>query len=110
MNIYSNFIGNKVKRFRPRDAPWIAQAIKNFLRKKNHAFKSFVRNGRPVDKLEGMQNMISRGARLIEEAKQNYFLKAGKTYLTEKAQMFNDHLIIDQVSVQVTQQSTNYSR
>ena len=79
LNIYSNFIGNKVKRFRPREAPWIAQAIKNFLRKKNHAFKSFVRNGRPVDKLEGMQNMISEGTRLIEEAKQNYFLKAGKT-------------------------------
>ena len=35
--------------------------------------------GRPDDKLEGIQNMISEGARLIEEAKRNYFLKAGKT-------------------------------
>ena len=38
-----------------------------------------MRNGRPVDKLEGIQNMISEGARMIEEAKRNYFLKAGKT-------------------------------
>ena len=38
-----------------------------------------MRNGRPGDKLEGIQAMISEGARLIEEAKRNYFLKAGKT-------------------------------
>ena len=38
-----------------------------------------MRNGRPVDKLEGIQKMLSEGARLIEEAKRNYFLKAGKT-------------------------------
>ena len=79
LNIYSNFIPNKVKTIRPRQAPWVTQAIKNFLRKKNRAYKSFVRNGRPVDKLEGIQNMISEGARMIEEAKRNYFLKAGKT-------------------------------
>ena len=32
-------------------------------------------NGRPDDKLEGIQKMISAGARVIEEAKPNYFLK-----------------------------------
>ena len=79
LNIYSNFIPNKVKTIRPRQAPWITQTVKNFLRKKNRAYKSFVRNGRPDDKLEGIQKMISEGARLIEEAKRNYFLKAGKT-------------------------------
>ena len=79
LNIYSNFIPNKVKTIRPRQAPWITQAIKNFLRKKNRAYNSFVRNGRPDDKLQGIQTMISEGARLIEEAKRNYFLKAGKT-------------------------------
>ena len=50
-----------------------------FLRKKNRAYKSFVRSGRPDDKLEGIQRMITEGARLIEEAKRNYFFKAGKT-------------------------------
>ena len=38
-----------------------------------------MRNGRPDDKLEEIQKIISEGARLIEEAKRNYFLKAGKT-------------------------------
>ena len=79
LNIYSNFIPNKVKTIRPRQAPWITQTVKNFLRKKSHAYKSFVRNGQPDDKLEGIQNMISEGSRMIEEAKWNYFLKAGKT-------------------------------
>ena len=79
LNIYFNFIPNKVKTIRPRQAPWITQAVKNFLRKKNRAYKIFVRNGRPDDKLEGVQKMTSEDARLIEEAKRNYFLKAGKT-------------------------------
>ena len=79
LNIYSNFIPNKVKTIRPRQAPWITQIVKNFLRKTNRAYKSFVRNGRPDEKLEGIQKMISEGARLIKEAKRNYFLKAGKT-------------------------------
>ena len=79
LNIYSNFITNKVKTIRPRQAPWITQTVKNFLRKKNRTCKSFVRHGRPDDKLEGIQKMISVGARLIEEAKRKYFLKTGKT-------------------------------
>ena len=79
LNIYSNFIPNKLKTIRPRQAPWMTQDIKNFLRIKNRTYKSFVRNGRPDDKFEGIQNMISEGARLIEEAKRNYSLKAGKT-------------------------------
>ncbi len=79
LNIFSNFIPNKLKTMRPRDAPWITQTIKNFLRKKNHAYKNFVKNGQPNDKLDGIKNMISEGSKLIENAKKNYFLKAGKS-------------------------------
>ena len=38
-----------------------------------------MKNGRPDDKLEGIQNMTSEATRLIEDAKCNYFCKAGKT-------------------------------
>ena len=34
LNIYSNFIPNKLKTIRPRQAPWIMQAVNNFPRKK----------------------------------------------------------------------------
>ena len=79
LNIYTNFIPNEVKTIRPRQAPWIKRTIKNFLRKKNHAYKNFVRNGQPENKFEGIQRMISEGSKLIEDAKRNYFLKAGET-------------------------------
>ena len=79
LNIYSNFIPNQTKTIRPRQLPWITQAVKKFLRKKNHAYKTFVKNGRPEDKLEEMQNMISEGAKMIEDAKRNYLRKTGQT-------------------------------
>ena len=78
LNIYSNFIPNEVKTIKPRQAPWITQDVKKFLRKKNHAYASFVRNGRPDDKLDGIQKMISDGAKLIEDAKKIIFLRQGK--------------------------------
>ena len=34
LNIFSNFIPNKIITVRPRQAPWITQSIKNFIRKK----------------------------------------------------------------------------
>ena len=33
LNFYSNFILNKIKTIRPRQTPWITQAVKNFFRK-----------------------------------------------------------------------------
>ena len=53
--------------------------IKNFLRKKNRAYKNFVRRGQPDDKLEGIKNMIAEGSKLIEDAKRKYLPKAGNT-------------------------------
>ena len=41
-----------------------------------------MRNGQPEDKLEGIQNMISEGSRMIEDPKRKYFPKAGRTLAT----------------------------
>ena len=79
LNVSSNFIPNKVKTIRPSRAPWVSQDVKNFLRKKNRAYKNFVRKGQPDDKLEEMNNMTSKCSKMIEDAKRQYFLKAGKT-------------------------------
>ena len=79
LNIFSNFIPNKTITVRPRQAPWITQSIKNFILKKNRAYKTFVRNGRPNDKLAAMNNMISQSSKLIEDAKARYLEKVGKT-------------------------------
>ena len=79
LNIFSNYILNQVKTIRLGRAPWITKTVKNFLRKKNHAYRNFVRRGQPDDKLEGIQKMVSEGSKLIEYAKRNYLLKAGQT-------------------------------
>ena len=79
LNIYSNFIPNKVKTIRPHQAPWITDNVNNFLRKKNRAYRNFLWSVQPNDKQEGIQKMIFKGSNLIEDAKRNYFLKAGNT-------------------------------
>ena len=79
LNIFSNFIPNKIITVRPREAPWITQSIKNFIRKKNRAYKTFIRNGQPEDRLEAITNMIAHGSKLIEDAKDKYFTKIGRT-------------------------------
>ena len=81
LNIYSNLIPNQVKTIKPRQAPRITQAVKTFLKKKNHAYTKFVRNGEPGVKLEGLQKMISDGTKLIKDAKKNYL---HKTLVLEK--------------------------
>ena len=80
LNIYSNFIPNQVKTTKPRQVAWLTKTVKHFLKRKNRAYKSFVKNGRPDDKLEGMQSMTSEATRMIEDAKRNYFRKARKTF------------------------------
>ena len=66
---------------RPCQAPWITQPIKNFLKKKNRAYKTFIRNGQPEDKLQNITDMISHGAKPIEDAKGGCFVGVGKTLL-----------------------------
>ena len=63
LNIYTNFISNQIRLISPRQAHWITQAIRKLLRKESHAYKSFVKNGRPASKLDGIQKMISDGAK-----------------------------------------------
>ena len=51
-----------VKTIRARQAPWVTQTVKNFLTKKNHAYKGFVRSGQLDDKFEGIPKMITEGS------------------------------------------------
>ena len=75
MNIYSNFTPNEIKTIRSRKTPWMTKAIENPLRNKNCVFFG---KGQPDDTLESMQKMVSEGSKMVEGAKQNYFLKVGK--------------------------------
>ena len=40
LNIYSTFVPNQIKMINPRQALWITQAIRKYLRKMSHAYKT----------------------------------------------------------------------
>ena len=40
INIFSNFIPNKIAKVNPQQAPWITKTIESFLRKRNRSYKS----------------------------------------------------------------------
>ena len=41
LNIMSNYIPNEIKRFVPRDPPWITKPLKTMLNRKNRLFKNY---------------------------------------------------------------------
>ena len=41
----SNFIPNEIKRFVPRDPPWISKPLKAMLNRKNRLFNNYKRHG-----------------------------------------------------------------
>ena len=79
LNIFSNFIPNKIAKVKPQQAPWITKAIKSFLRKRNRAYTFFTKSRYSQERSEMTQQMTLQGTRLVEEAKQKYFLKVGQT-------------------------------
>ena len=77
LTIFSNYIPNKIITVEPRQAPWITKPIKNFIRKMIRAYKSFDRRGRSIDKQEAINDMMSQGSILIDDAKYLYFKNIG---------------------------------
>ena len=49
------------------------------IQKKNRAYKTFMKNGQSHDKVEGIQDLINRTSKTIEDAKHKYFMKIGET-------------------------------
>ena len=79
LNMFSNFIPNELVTVKPKNVPWITRSIKSMIQKKNHAYKTFMKNGQPDDKVEGIQDLINRTSKTIEDAKHKYFMKIGET-------------------------------
>ena len=84
LNIYSNFIPNKIKTIRPNEVPWMTRDIKNFLRKRNRIYRNAVKKGHPIKESDNLTKLIANGAKMIENAKRSYFTNVGKS-LAQKA-------------------------
>ena len=82
LNIMSNFVPNEIKRFVPRDPPWITKALKSMLKRKNRLYKNYKRHGYKDD--DKARLVTFRGEC------QQAVLNAKSTYLTNLGNKVND--------------------
>ena len=72
MNIFSNFIPNKIKSFRDSDPPWTNDDIKSKIKLKHKLYHLYLRqkrNNENLAKLEYLRNKIDN---LISKSRKEY--------------------------------------
>ena len=77
LNIMSNFVPNEIKRFIPRDPPWITKSLKNMLNRKNRLYKSYKRHGYKEEDKIRLDSFRSECQKAVENAKLTYLTKLG---------------------------------
>ena len=77
LNIMSNFIPNEIKRFVPRDPPWITKPIKTLLNKKNRLFKNYKKHGYKREDRERLDTFRMECHKAVESAKLTYLKNLG---------------------------------
>ena len=73
VNIFSNFIPNKIKTFRDSRTPWVNDDIKNKVKLKHNLYHRYLRhnrNNKDFAKLEDLRNDIDN---LISKSKKEYY-------------------------------------
>ena len=77
LNIMSNFIPNGIKKFVPRDPPWIFKPLKTMLNRKNRLFKNYKKHGyKAVDKVR-LEEFRHECQKVVESAKLSYLAIMG---------------------------------
>ena len=77
LNIMSNFIPNEVKRFIPRDPPWINKHLKTMLKRKNRLFKNYKKHGYKDDDQLRLDSFRNDCQKAVEKAKIDYLTMLG---------------------------------
>ena len=78
MNIFSNFIPNKIVAFNVQDPPWFGEKIKAKIELKNRVYKEYIKNGLP-DIYYLLQNLTSEISAYISKCKYDYFIRFEKS-------------------------------
>ena len=73
----SNFVPNEIKRFVPRDPPWITKPLNNMLNRKNRLYKSYKRHGYKEEDKARLGTFRSECQQAIENAKSSYLTNLG---------------------------------
>ena len=73
----SNFIPNEIKRFVPRDPPWITKQLKTLLNRKNRLFKNFKKHGYKADDKVRLDLFRKECQEAVNKSKTNYLKNLG---------------------------------
>ena len=73
----SNFVPNEVKRFNPRDPPWLSKSLKKLLKKKNRLFSSYKSHGYKDDDKVRLDAFRIECRDAVEQAKSSYTINLG---------------------------------
>ena len=73
----SNFIPNEIKRFVPRDPPWVTKPIKTLLNRKNRLFKNYKKHGYKREDMDRLDTFRRECQQAVESAKLSYLKNLG---------------------------------
>ena len=99
MNIFSNFIPNKLVTFNDKDPPWMTPNLRNKINWKNGIYKEYIKNGKTNYHYLQLQNAISEVSVAISRGKDDYHSRlaqklsdpsaSSKTYWSILKRFFN---------------------
>ena len=79
LNIMSNFIPNEIKKYTPRDPPWITKPLQTLLKKKNRFFRNYKKNGYKDEDKVRLDSFRIECQEAVESAKLDYLNKLGSS-------------------------------
>ena len=77
LNIMSSFVPNEIKRFVPRNPPWITKPLKTMLNRKNRLFKNYKRHGYKAEDKVRIDRFRIECQQAVETAKLSYLTNLG---------------------------------
>ena len=97
LNIMSNFIPNDIKKFTPRDSPWINKSLKSLLKKKDKIYRNYKKHGYKEEDKTRLDSIRTECNELIHAAKLAYIDNLGKDLNESKSTSKNYWKIIHRV-------------
>ena len=79
LNVFYNFVPNKVITIRSKDTLWMTPEIKRMILEKAKIYRRYVKHGRNIADYQILRNITSRCKSVIKEAKSNYFSRLGES-------------------------------
>ena len=75
INIFSNFIPNKLVTFDDKDPPWMTEKLKEKIKWKHKVYRDYLKNGKTEADYMYVHHAISEVSQLISESKDKYYNK-----------------------------------